>query len=88
MIKHQLQILDTIKTKVTATAPDGTVTTFDGAQAEETAYIQAQRTAAVKTKQQHKRLKIKQDAQNDLASLQERLDRQTRAVEDAPSSIR
>ena len=40
---------DTIKTKVTATAPDGTVTTFDGAQAEETAYIQAQRTAAAKT---------------------------------------
>ena len=40
---------DTIKTKVTVTAPDGTVTNFDGAQAEETAYIQAQRTAAAKT---------------------------------------
>ena len=57
---------DTIKTKVTATAPDGTVTTFDGAQAEETAYIQAQRTAAVKTKAAAQAVKDKQDAQNDL----------------------
>ena len=78
---------DTIKTKVTATAPDGTVTTFDGAQAEETAYIQAQRTAAVKTKAAAQAVKDKQDAQNDLASLQERLDRQTRAVEDAQVAL-
>ena len=78
---------DTIKTKVTATAPDGTVTTFDGAQAEETAYIQAQRTAAVKTKAAAQAVKDKQDAQNDLASLQERLDRQTRTVEDAQVAL-
>ena len=78
---------DTIKTKVTATAPDGTVTTFDGAQAEETAYIQAQRTAAVKTKAAATAVKEQQDAQNDLASLQERLDRQTRAVEDAQVAL-
>ena len=78
---------DTIKTKVTATAPDGTVTTFDGAQAEEAAYIQAQRTAAEKTKAAAQAVKDKQDAQNDLASLQERLDRQTRMVEDAQTAL-
>ena len=78
---------DTIKTKVTATAPDGTVTTFDGAQAEETAYIQAQRAAAEKTKAAAQAVKDKQDAQNDLASLQERLDRQTRMVEDAQTAL-
>ena len=78
---------DTIKTKVTATAPDGTVTTFDGAQAEETAYIQAQRTAAAKTQAAATAVKEQQDAQNDLASLQERLDRQTRAVEDAQVAL-
>ena len=78
---------DTIKTKVTVTAPDGTVTTFDGAQAEETAYIQAQRTAAAKTQAAATAVKEQQDAQNDLASLQERLDRQTRAVEDAQVAL-
>ena len=78
---------DTIKTKVTATAPDGTVTTFNGAQVEETAYIQAQRTAAEKTKAAAQAVKDKQDAQNDLASLQERLDRQTRMVEDAQTAL-
>ena len=78
---------DTIKTKVTATAPDDTVTTFDGAQAEEAAYIQAQRTAAEKTKAAAQAVKDKQDAQNDLASLQERLDRQTRMVEDAQTAL-
>ena len=78
---------DTIKTKVTATAPDGTVTTFDGAQSEETAYIQAQRTAAAKTQAAATAVKEQQDAQNDLASLQERLDRQTRAVEDAQVAL-
>ena len=78
---------DTIKTKVTATAPDGTVTTFDGAQAEETAYIQAQRTAAAKTQAAATAVKEQQDAQNDLASLQERVDRQTRAVEDAQVAL-
>ena len=78
---------DTIKTKVTATAPDGTVTTFDGAQAEETAYIQAQRSAAEKTQAAAQALKEKQEEQNKLASLQERLDRQIRMVEDAQTAL-
>ena len=78
---------DTIKTKVTATAPDGTVTTFDGAQAEETAYIQAQRSAAEKTQAAAQAVKEKQEEQNKLASLQERLDRQIRMVEDAQTAL-
>ena len=78
---------DTIKTKVTATAPDGTVTTFDGAQAEETAYIQAQRSAAEKTQAAAQAIKEKQEEQNKLASLQERLDRQIRMVEDAQTAL-
>ena len=78
---------DTIKTKVTATAPDGTVTTFDGAQAEETAYIQAQRTAAAKTQAAATALKEQQDTQNELARLQELLDRQTRIADDAQKAL-
>ena len=78
---------DTIKTKVTATAPDGTVTTFDGAQAEETAYIQAQRTAAAKTQAAATAVKEQQESQNELARLQELLDRSTRTVEDAQSAL-
>ena len=78
---------DTIKTKVTATAPDGSVTTFDGAQAEETAYIQAQRTAAAKTQAAATAVKEQQDTQNELARLQELLDRQTRVVEDAQKAL-
>ena len=78
---------DTIKTKVTATAPDGTVTTFDGAQTEETAYIQAQRSAAEKTQAAAQAVKEKQEEQNKLASLQERLDRQIRMVEDAQTAL-
>ena len=78
---------DTIKTKVTATAPDGTVTTFDGAQAEETAYIQAQRSAAEKTQAAAQAVKEKQEEQNKLAGLQERLDRQIRMVEDAQTAL-
>ena len=78
---------DTIKTKVTATAPDGTVTTFDGAQAEETAYITAQRTAAAKTQAAATAVKEYQDTQNELARLQELLDRQTRMVEDAQKAL-
>ena len=78
---------DTIKTKVTATAPDGTVTTFDGAQAEETAYIQAQRTAAAKTQAAATAVKEQQDTQNELARLQELLDRSTRTVEDAQAAL-
>ena len=78
---------DTIKTKVTATAPDGTVTTFDGAQAEETAYIQAQRTAAAKTQAAATALKEQQETQNELARLQELLDRSTRTAEDAQKAL-
>ena len=78
---------DTIKTKVTATAPDGSVTTFDGAQVEETAYIQAQRTAAAKTQAAATAVKEQQDTQNELARLQELLDRQTRVVEDAQKAL-
>ena len=78
---------DTIKTKVTATAPDGTITTFDGAQAEETAYIQAQRTAAAKTQAAATAVKEQQESQNELARLQELLDRSTRTVEDAQSAL-
>ena len=78
---------DTIKTKVTVTAPDGTVTNFDGAQAEETAYIQAQRTAAAKTQAAATAVKEYQDTQNELARLQELLDRSTRTVEDAQAAL-
>ena len=78
---------DTIKTKVTATAPDGTVTTFDGAQTEETAYIQAQRTAAEKTKAAATAVKEQQDTQNELANLQELLDRQSRIEADAQKAL-
>ena len=78
---------DTIKTNVTATAPDGTVTTFDGAQAEEAAYIQAQRTAAAKTQAAAMALKEHQDTQNELARLQELLDRQTQIEEDAQKAL-
>ncbi len=78
---------DTIKTKVTATAPDGTVTTFDGAQAEETAYIQAQRTAAAKTQAAATAVKEQQETQNELARLQELLERSTRTAEDAQAAL-
>ena len=78
---------DTIKTKVTATAPDGTVTTFDGAQAEETAYIQAQRTAAEKSQLAANAIKDAHTAANELANLQELLDRQTSIEEDAKKAL-
>ena len=78
---------DTIKTKVTVTAPDGTVTNFDGAQAEETAYITAQRTAAEKTKAAATAIKEQQDTQNELARLQELLDRASRIEGDAQKAL-
>ena len=78
---------DTIKTKVTVTAPDGTVTNFDGAQAEETAYITAQRTAAAKTQAAATAIKERQDSQNELARLRELLDRATRIADDAQKSL-
>ena len=58
-----------IKTSPAVTAPDGTVTNFDGAQAEETAYIQAQRTAAAKTQAAATAVKEQQESQNELARL-------------------
>ena len=45
------------------------------------------RTAAAKTQAAATAVKEQQDAQNDLASLQERVDRQTRAVEDAQVAL-
>ena len=78
---------DTIKTKVTVTAPDGTVTNFDGAQAEETAYITAQRTAAAKTQAAATAIKEQQDSQNELARLRELLDRASRIADDAQKSL-
>ena len=78
---------DTIKTKVTVTAPDGSQKVFDAAKAEETAYIQAQRTAAAKTQAAATAVKEQQESQNELARLQELLDRSTRTVEDAQSAL-
>ena len=78
---------DTIKTKVTVTAPDGSQKVFDAAKAEETAYIQAQRTAAAKTQAAATALKEQQDTQNELARLQELLDRQTRIADDAQKAL-
>ena len=78
---------DTIKTKVTVTAPDGSQKVFDAAKAEETAYIQAQRTAAAKTQAAATAVKEYQDTQNELARLQELLDRSTRTVEDAQAAL-
>ena len=74
---------ETIKTKLTVTAPDGSQKVFDAAKAEETAYIQAQRTAAAKTQAAATAVKEQQDTQNELARLQELLDRQTRIADDA-----
>ena len=78
---------DTIKTKVTVTAPDGSQKVFDAAKAEEAAYIAAQRTAAAKTQAAATAVKEQQDTQNELARLQELLDRSTRTVEDAQSAL-
>ena len=78
---------ETIKTKLTVTAPDGSQKVFDAAKAEETAYIQAQRTAAAKTQAAATALKEQQDTQNELARLQELLDRQTRIADDAQKAL-
>ena len=78
---------DTIKTKVTVVAPDGAVTNFDGAQAEETAYIQAQRTAAEKSQLAANSIKDAHTAANELANLQEQLDRQNSIEEDAVKAL-
>ena len=78
---------ETIKTKVTVTAPDGSQKVFDAAKAEEAVYITAQRTAAAKTQAAATAVKEQQDAQNELARLQELLDRSTRTVEDAQKAL-
>ncbi|MDU4714060.1 MAG: YSIRK-type signal peptide-containing protein [Gemella haemolysans] len=78
---------ETIKTKLTVTAPDGSQKVFDAAKAEEAAYITAQRTAAAKTQAAATALKEQQDTQNELARLQELLDRQTRIADDAQKAL-
>ena len=78
---------ETIKTKVTVTAPDGSQKVFDAAKAEEAAYITAQHTAAAKTQAAATAVKEQQDVQNELARLQELLDRSTRTVEDAQKAL-
>ncbi len=78
---------ETIKTKLTVTAPDGSQKVFDAAKAEEAAYITAQRTAAAKTQAAATAVKEQQNAQNELARLQELLDRSTRTVEDAQKAL-
>ena len=79
---------DTIKTKVTVTAPDGSEKEFNTAQTEEAAYIQAQRTAAEKTKAAATTaIKEQQDSQNELARLQELLDRASRLADDAQKAL-
>ena len=78
---------ETITTKLTVTAPDGTKKVFDAAQAEETAFIQAQRTQAEKNKLASEAVKAEQDAKNELARLQELIDRQIQYNADAQSSL-
>ena len=78
---------ETIKTKLTVTAPDGSQKVFDAAKAEEAAYITAQRTAAAKTQAAATAVKEQQDTQNELARLQELLDRQTRIADDAQKAL-
>ena len=78
---------ETITTKLTVIAPDGTKKVFDAAQAEETAFIQAQRTQAEKNKLASEAVKAEQDAKNELARLQELIDRQTQYNTDAQSSL-
>jgi len=76
--KSDNPVSDTIKTKLTVTAPDGTQKVFDAAQAEEDAYIAAQRTAAAKTQAAAAAVKNEQDSINDLARQQEIVDRETK----------
>ena len=78
---------DTIKTKVTVTAPDGSQKVFDAAKAEEAAYIAAQRTAAEKTKAAAEAVKNAQGAANELAHAQELLDRASRIADDAQKAL-
>ena len=85
--KSDNPVSDTIKTKLTVTAPDGTQKVFDAAQAEEDAYIAAQRTAAAKTQAAAAAVKNEQDSINDLARQQEIVDRETKYVANAEEAL-
>ena len=85
--KSDNPVSDTIKTKLTVTAPDGTQKVFDAAQPQEEAYIAAQRTAAEKTKAAAAAVKNEQDSMNDLARQQEIVDRETRYVANAEEAL-
>ena len=78
---------ETIKTKLTVTSPSGAKKEFNLAEAEEKAYIQAQRTAAEKTKAAAEAVANAQGTANELAKLQELVDRQDRIVEDAQKAL-
>ena len=85
--KSDNPVSDTIKTKLTVTAPDGTQKVFDAAQAEEDAYIAAQRTASAKTQAAAAAVKNEQDSINDLARQQEIVDRETKYVANAEEAL-
>ena len=85
--KSDNPVSDTIKTKLTVTAPDGTQKVFDAAQAQEDAYIAAQRTAAAKTQAAAAAVKNEQDSINDLARQQEIVDRETKYVANAEEAL-
>ena len=85
--KSDNPVSDTIKTKLTVTAPDGTQKVFDAAQPQEEAYIAAQRTAAAKTQAAAAAVKNEQDSINDLARQQEIVDRETKYVANAEEAL-
>ena len=85
--KSDNPVSDTIKTKLTVTAPDGTQKVFDAAQAQEDAYIAAQRTAAAKTQAAAAAVKNEQDSINDLARQQEIVDREIKYVANAEEAL-
>ena len=78
---------ETITTKLTVTAPDGTKKEFNAAQAEETAYIQAQRTAAEKTQAAAAAIENAKNSENEVARLQEQVDRQEALLKDAETAL-
>ena len=78
---------ETIKTKLTVTAPDGTKKEFNLADAEEKAYIQAQRTAAQKTQAAAAAIEDVQATQNELARIQEQVGRQVQMIADAEATL-
>ena len=78
---------ETIKTKLTVTSPSGAKKEFNLAEAEEKAFIQAQRTATEKTKAAAEAIANARGANNELAKLQELVDRQDRIVEDAQKAV-